>query len=110
MVVMRFYPSSPWWQMNIECRHCASGWSVPGIDSVPVVAIFKECDPEVRARSVRRLKELLGLSMMEAKRLAMHVTTTKGRCFHCQTSLLLNEKVIKRCQGCGAINLDIYNA
>lgn len=96
--------------MNIECRHCASSWNVSDIESAPSIAIFKECYPEVKAKSVRQLKDILGLAMMETKQLATHVTLAKGACFHCQASLLLNEHFVKQCQRCGAVNLDIYNA
>ncbi len=96
--------------MNIECRHCAGSWDLSDAVSGPAIAVFKECYPEVRAKSVRQLKELLGLSMMETKQLAAHVTTTKGRCFHCDAPLLLDLHFVKQCQRCGAINFDIYNA
>ncbi len=96
--------------MNIECRHCAASWDTSAIVSDAAIVIFKGCYPEVRAKSVRQLKEILGLSMMESKQLATHVTTTKDRCFHCEAPLLLDARFVKQCQKCGATNIDIHNA
>jgi hypothetical protein len=95
--------------MEIKCTHCSGNWSVKNIDSPSAIMLFKQCRPSLTADTIRSLRNVLGVGMMESKIIATHVTKVAGKCFNCGNKLLFNKNLVKTCVVCGALNLDIHN-
>lgn len=95
--------------MEIKCRHCNGSWNVNNLDSTAAIVLFKECRPYLTAETIKSLRSILGVGMMESKNIANHVTTEQGKCFHCGNGLSGNMEFLQTCGLCGALNLDIHN-
>ena len=92
--------------MVIVCRHCDSYWTLPDEISAEAVQYIKSFSDERSVRTIKALRDLWHLDMMDIKNLLEHVPSKPGLCFNCQAILGISSEIIRKCKKCGTINLN----
>lgn len=90
---------------NVHCKRCGASWSIPTDigESVrrEIASLLR--NNEV-AHAIKRLREVTGLGLADAKAVELHITREAGKCQWCGSSLPGGAAVI--CQSCQSLNYD----
>jgi hypothetical protein len=88
-----------------RCNRCGATWLGPGalapIAAHEVASLIRGGD---RITAIRRLREVTGLGLRDAKAVEHHVTRTPGACQSCGAVLITGGR--DACYGCGSLNYD----
>ena len=65
-----------------------------------IASLVRKSEPIL---AMREIKEFLNLPLIDAKNIALHITSTKGYCHRCNNVLVESEG---NCPKCNRLNLD----
>jgi hypothetical protein len=90
---------------EFHCNKCDAKWLSP-LAFDPVIA--REVASLIRNGStitgIRKLRDVTGLGLRDAKGIVQHMTRATGRCQQCDT--MLSGGGVLVCGGCGSLNYD----
>jgi hypothetical protein len=92
--------------MKIRCAHCETDWDLPTQMCPELLDCFLAPGHGISAEKVKKVRELLGLPMMQAKLLLLHRVGIDGCCVNCSETLITNRRRISICGQCHTLNID----
>lgn len=88
----------------VTCPRCEVSVEIPELSPEQRTQIASTCREDGRVLAMKMLKESFGLSLKDAKVVAMHVSGTPGVCHRCD--IQLESTVTQQCKACQSLNLD----
>jgi hypothetical protein len=90
---------------EVRCDRCGATWLSPTAIAAAVsqeVASFVRSGDPIAA--IRRLREVTGLGLRDAKAVELHITREPGKCQRCGDALTACAVVV--CASCRSLNYD----
>jgi hypothetical protein len=90
---------------KLRCDRCGATWIAPGaLDSTAAHEVASLIRGGHRITAIRRLREVTGLGLRDAKAVEHHVTRRPGECQRCGATLVTASGLV--CAQCGSLNYD----
>jgi ribosomal protein S27AE len=88
-----------------RCDRCGAAWLGPGaLDPTAAHEVASLIRGGDRITAIRRLRDVTGLGLRDAKAVELHVTRTPGECQRCGAVLVAGGRVA--CPKCRSLNYD----
>ena len=88
----------------VLCQQCHGGIVMPDLSESAKLVLANLARSKAITEVILRLKRQTGITLAEAKFLALHTTRTKGVCHRCYYPLAVSGQ--SECPNCQALNLD----
>jgi hypothetical protein len=88
----------------VRCERCGATWLSPALDPAVAHEVAALVHGGQVIAAIRRLREVTGLGLADAKDVELHITRERGKCQRCGAALPAGAVVA--CARCRSFNYD----